>query len=119
MADNLHGEGERRIFSRMGADMDVLVWSRGKLLGRYRVRDLGLGGVFIDAGSQDLYPNDLAELAFPDGAVFRAVVIRHAEHGVGLMFHDHDEGSLDALRDLMLAAAPERSAPAETAQLRY
>jgi len=105
MAETFNGEAERRIFTRMRMDIDVLVRTRGRLLGRYRVHDLGLGGVFISAGSLDLYPNDLAELAFPEGGVFRAMVVRHEEQGVGLMFHDHDEESLDALRDAMVAAS--------------
>lgn len=122
MAEICDGEGERRIFTRVGTDIDVYVQSRGRLLGRFRVSDLGLGGVFIDARSLELYPNDFAELVFPHGGLFRAVVIRHTERGVGLMFQDHDEGSLDALREVMISAslpASGRSGRIEAAGLRF
>lgn len=105
MAKTVSGDAERRIFTRMRLDADVTVRVRGRMLGRCRIRDLGLGGVFLVAGSIDLYPNDLVDLTFPalisGRGVFRARVVRHAEQGVGLMFHDHDEASLDALREMM------------------
>lgn len=101
MAETVSGGVERRIFTRMRLDADVLIRVRGRTLGQCRVRDLGLGGVFFFAGGIDLYPNDLVDLTFSGGIVFRALVVRHAERGVGLMFHDHDEASLDALREMM------------------
>jgi hypothetical protein len=122
MAEARNGEDDRRIFTRVGTDIEVQVRSHGRLLGRHRVHDLGLGGVFIDARSLDLYPNDFVELVFHNGGIFRAVVIRHTDQGVGLMFHDHGEDSLDALREVMIAAslpAPGRSASAEVARLSF
>lgn len=121
MAETVSGEVERRIFTRMRLDADVLIRVRGRTLGRCRIRDLGLGGVFIVAGGIDLYPNDLVDLAFSGGVVFRALVVRHAEQGVGLMFHDHDEASLDALREMMaeIPRGAGRALLAEALSLRH
>lgn len=89
-----------------------MVRMKDRALGRFRTRDLDMGGVFVEAAEIELYPNDVAELRFPDaggkgkGHAFRAKVIRHASNGVGLMFHEHDEDSLAALRDVMLTVMP-------------
>lgn len=128
MAQTVSSDAERRIFTRMRLDAEVMVRVRGRTLGPCRVRDLGLGGVFVDAGGMDLYPNDLVDLTFPPvlpsifagNVVFRARVVRHAEQGIGLMFHDHDEASLDALREMMtgMPRGAGRAPPAAALSLR-
>lgn len=121
MADRTRNDTERRVFTRIRLGLEVAVRMKDRSLGRFRTRDLDMGGLFVEAGEIDLYPNDIAELAFPDAAgkgrghVFRAKVIRHAANGVGLMFHEHDEDSLAALRDVMLAAMPAADAYATIA----
>ncbi len=100
------------MFARIPSVFAVTVRARGRALGRFRTRDLNLGGLFMAGGDIELYPNDLVELAFPAAGgrgkdhVFQVTVVRHAENGIGLMFHEHDEESIAALRDVMLTAMP-------------
>lgn len=115
---NMSGGGsERRIFARMRIGLEVTIRARGGVLGNFRTRDLDLGGLFIETGEIELYPNDTVDLEFPGvgGRMFGAKVVRHASDGIGLMFHEHDEDSLAALRDLMLAAMPAADAYATIA----
>lgn len=112
MTDGAGNETERRLFPRTPSVFAVTVRARGRALGCFRTRNLDLGGLFMTGGEIELYPNDLVELEFPGadgkggGHVFQATVIRHAENGIGLMFQEHDEESLAALRDVMLTAMP-------------
>ncbi|MDR2876901.1 MAG: PilZ domain-containing protein [Chromatiales bacterium] len=121
MADTNVGGAERRIFARMRIGLEVRIDMKGSLVGRFHTRDLDLGGLFVEAGDIELYPNDVVDLAFfeIDGLsgdrMFRAKVVRHASDGVGLMFYEHDEDSLGALRDLMLEAMPAADAYATIA----
>jgi hypothetical protein len=109
------------MFARMRIGLEVaLVGGRG-VIGRYRTRDLDLGGLFVAGGEIELYPNDVVDLEFSGvggqggSRMFRARVIRHASDGVGLVFDEHDEASLAALRNLMLAAMPAADAYATIA----
>lgn len=121
MADMKGSGTERRIFVRMRIGLEVNIRMKDSMIGRFRTRDLDLGGLFVEAREVELYPNDVADLEFFEaggrsgGRMFRAKVVRHASDGVGLTFHEHDEDSLGALRDLMLAAMPAADAYATIA----
>lgn len=104
------GANERRLFGRIPLDVSVYVSVAGRVSGWGRIRDLGLGGAFIDAGDLELYPNDIARILFPGGVILRARVTRHAAGGLGLMFRDHDRHSLDRLR-ILVETLPGRVLP--------
>lgn len=112
MKNHGHRRTERRAFIRMRLGLDVTVAIDRRPVGRFRTRDLDLGGVFVESAGLELYPNDVIELGFPRaggkgrGHAFRARVVRSDEKGVALLFDEHDEASLAALRDVMVGAMP-------------
>lgn len=112
MTNHGYRKTERRAFTRMRLGIDVTVAVEGRPLGRYRTRDVDLGGVFVASASLELYPNDVAELGFAEAGgaardhAFRARVVRHDDGGVALRFEEHDAASLAALRDVMTGAMP-------------
>lgn len=91
---------------RLEAEISVQQWP----VGCFRVRDIDMGGLFVETRDADLYPNDVVDIVFigSNGAEsphnFRARVVRHSPDGVGLMFLDYDQASLGALLEVMVAA---------------
>ena len=109
---------EYRFYTRMPLRLHVELRTQSSSLGCHPVRDIDMGGLFVEirSGDLDLYPHDVVDLAFApfEGGAgerrrgLRARVIRHAPDGFGLMFLDFDQASLGALLDVM-ATANERS----------
>lgn len=98
-----------RFYARMPLPLEVELRTRHDRLGRFPVRDIDMGGLFVETDAVELYPNDVVEVDFVPGdgrrpKAFRARVVRHASDGVGLMFLDYDQASLGALFDVMVAA---------------
>ncbi len=83
------------------------------------LRDISLGGVFVDPGRKPLPVNAPVILSFSlnrrdriDYFRLHAMVVRATEAGAGLMFLDHDPESVRPLRDMLyeeLPAPPLRS----------
>nr|AQQ74509.1 hypothetical protein [uncultured bacterium] len=95
-----------RFYARMPLPIEVELRAHHLRPGRFVVRDIDMGGLFVESHDSDLYPNDVVEVAFVDGggARFRARVVRHTPEGVGLMFLDYDHVSLGALQEIVADA---------------
>jgi hypothetical protein len=105
-----HALRDHRFYARMPLPLEVELSVAQSRLGRFEVRDIDLGGLFVESRGVDLYPNDVVDVGLVqkgDEVVsrkFRARVVRHAPHGIGLMFLDYDQASLGALMDVMVTA---------------
>jgi hypothetical protein len=100
-----------RFYARMPLPLEVELRMHHDRLGPFPVRDMDVGGLFVETDQVELYPNDVVEVDFVPGGAgaarlrgFRARVVRHAADGVGLMFLDYDQASFGALLDVMVAA---------------
>jgi hypothetical protein len=105
---------EYRFYARMPLPLEAELRTRQSSLGRFSIRDIDMGGAFVEVRSDDvdLYPNDVVELLFAPiagdaadrGQGLRARVARVAPDGLGLMFIDFDQASLNALLEVMATA---------------
>ncbi|TPW18007.1 MAG: hypothetical protein FD130_440, partial [Halothiobacillaceae bacterium] len=80
------------------------------MVGGCRTRDIGLGGVYLEAGSGLLESGETVELLFklPSASseelhTLRAKVVRITEGGAGLMFRDFDAIAFRSLQKVMRA----------------
>lgn len=82
---------EHRCSIRKSLELQVLLYKHGLPVQSGITRDLGLGGVFIQAGAYQWRKNELLEIEFlsADGSPamrLRGVVVHLRGDGVGLMF---------------------------------
>ncbi len=99
---------ERRWTTRTQLNLDVDVRFTGGELAGCKTRDIGLGGVCLTEGGEQL-PNDAqVELIFKVNAssavqeyALRAKVVRLADDCVGLMFRDFDATAFRSLQKVM------------------
>ena len=108
---------EQRWSTRTPVKLDVDMAYDDKELEDCSTRDIGMGGVFLEAGSSLPSVDTMVELVFKVGPSdkrtkhkIKAKVVRVADDGVGLMFRDFDAGSFRALQEVLRytqgAAAP-------------
>lgn len=88
----------------------VDVFKRERFLGRCITRNMDVEGVFIEAPTIDLEPNDVVRLVFVvpgyercDCALIAGVARRDAD-GLGIMLFDHEHNALDMLRAAHLSS---------------
>ncbi len=98
---------EQRWSPRTRADLDVDLSFRGEIVSECKVRDIGMGGLFVEV--EKAYPRDtVVELKFKiqsDGQEtrhrIRATVARTSEQGLGMMFCDFDAGTFRSLQEVL------------------
>ncbi|HED40016.1 MAG TPA: PilZ domain-containing protein [Chromatiales bacterium] len=98
---------EQRWSPRTRADLDVDLSFRGEIVSECKVRDIGMGGLFVEV--EKAYPRDtVVELKFKiqsDGQEtrhrIRATVARTCEQGLGMMFCDFDAGTFRSLQEVL------------------
>lgn len=98
---------EQRWSPRTRADLDVDLSFRGEILSNCKVRDIGMGGLFIEVKKE--FPRDtVVELKFnlkADGQDtrhrLRATVARASDNGLGMMFCDFDAGTFRSLQEVL------------------
>jgi hypothetical protein len=87
---------------------------------RSKVRDISLDGMFVETGPIALHANTPVEVTVRpqkgntrEAYRLRALVVRVARDGAGLMFRDFDDARLRAARDLLRksSAAGETNRP--------
>jgi len=98
---------EQRWSQRRAVVLGVDVFDHGSLLVSCRSRDVGLGGVFLEAeGGQFKHDQDV-ELFFSlgeDGSTkhkLKAKVVRVFDQGAGFVFKDFDTSSFRSLQEIM------------------
>lgn len=112
----------RRDF-RYPIELDVELFSVGHRIGRFKTRDIGPGGLFIETGPRNLFLGHPVEVAFslstPPVRV-PGVVVRRTTAGIGIRFSVISRAMFDALDDLLSIDDFQRSAPAtaESSQTR-
>jgi hypothetical protein len=107
------GRVEHRYGSRtgIGAVVEIRCHDRQTLIGR--VRNVGLGGMFIELDREGLPLNLPVHLSFALEATGRrrscaadGIVVHREPGGCGVMFSDLDGDTLEALDDLLHGASP-------------
>jgi PilZ domain len=99
---------EHRWSKRKPIALDVLVHYRSFGVVRGKARDIGVGGMFVETGAITLNLNALVEVNVRTQKDvtdrpyrLRALVVRTAPHGAGLMFRSFDQASYGVLRELL------------------
>jgi len=98
---------EQRWSPRTRADLDVDLSFHGEVVSGCKVRDIGMGGLFIEV--QKVFPRDtVVELKFKIRAAgqdtkhrIRATVARACDGGLGMMFCDFDAGTFRSLQEVL------------------
>lgn len=99
---------EQRWSPRTRADLDVDLSFRGEVISGCKVRDIGMGGLFVEVEKE--YPRDtVLELKFKITADngqdtrhrLRATVARTSDSGLGMMFCDFDAGTFRSLQEVL------------------
>jgi PilZ domain len=81
-----------------------------------QLRNIGIGGMFVDTGKVDLPLNTLVNVAFALGReefCLPAMVVHRADNGTGIMFLESEPATIQTLRRALNAAmslTPERTA---------
>lgn len=99
---------ERRWATRTPIHVDVGIFYKGGEVGVRKTRDIGLGGVFLEAGELPLPLEAHVELIFllksgvqPRKHKIRAKVVRATGDGVGFMFRDFDAITFRSLQEVL------------------
>jgi len=99
---------EQRWSPRTRADLDVDLSFHGEVVSGCKVRDIGMGGLFIEI--EKAFPRDtVVELKFKIRAAagldtkhrIRATVARACDGGLGMMFCDFDAGTFRSLQEVL------------------
>ena len=92
--------------TRVNLDVDLLI--KGKEVGGCRTRDIGMGGAFVEVNSAFQADKAIVELIFKLGSgkhlsrhKIKAIIVRVAEDGVGLMFRDFDASAFRSLQEIL------------------
>ena len=92
--------------TRVNLDVDLLI--KGKELGGCRTRDIGMGGAFVEVNGDVHVEKSIVELIFKLGSgnqfsshKIKAIIVRVAEDGVGLMFRDFDASAFRSLQEIL------------------
>jgi len=100
---------ENRWSDRRELRLDVDVFRNGEKICTCQSRDVGLGGAFLDVNpANTMGQDDSVELVFhlmsgqtPIKHSLHARVVRIANDGVGLKFHEFDTGVFRSLQEIM------------------
>ena len=99
---------ERRWAKRTPVSLDVEVICQGKGAAACKALDIGLGGVFLEMGRDEVLPDSNVELMFLLGASsqrikhkIKARVVRTSAQGMGLMFRDFDATAFRSLQEVL------------------
>lgn len=100
---------EHRWSMRKPVASSVMVKSNSMGVIQGRVRDVSLGGIYVDTGNKPLDINSSVDLAFVESAepakrvcVVPAVVVRTTNEGAGLMFNRFAPSTFRMLQSLLL-----------------
>ncbi|HEY4732332.1 MAG TPA: PilZ domain-containing protein [Gammaproteobacteria bacterium] len=92
--------------TRVNLDVDLLV--KGKEIGGCRTRDIGMGGAFVEVSKDLQIEKAIVELIFKLGSSnqisrhkIKAMIVRVAQDGVGLMFRDFDASAFRSLQEIL------------------
>jgi len=103
---------EHRYAARRALRLDVDLYRRDELLGRFKTRNINDGGVFIETGALGLRRNDVMKVSFVTDSTgnqqrrsLKAMVVHRSTDGTGMMFFGADSTSLQARKVLMDLAA--------------
>lgn len=104
---------ERRWATRTPIHVDVGIFYKGGEVGMRKARDIGLGGVFLEAAELPLPLEAHVELIFmlrsagkPIKHKIRAKVVRATADGVGFMFRDFDAITFRSLQEVLRYREP-------------
>jgi hypothetical protein len=103
---------EHRYATRKPLRLDVDVYHRDELLGRFKTRNINDGGVFVETGTHRLRRSDVVRVSFVTGrspdlprSSLKAMVVHRTGNGAGMMFLGVDSASLQTRRALVDLAA--------------
>jgi len=92
--------------TRVNLDVDLLI--KGKEVGGCRTRDIGMGGAFVEVNKDFQAEKAIVELIFKLGSgnhfskhKIKAIIVRVANDGVGLMFRDFDASAFRSLQEIL------------------
>lgn len=92
--------------TRVNLEVDLLV--KGKEVGGCRTRDIGMGGAFVEVSEDFHAEKAIVELIFKLGSGdhysnhrIKAIIVRVANDGVGLMFRDFDASAFRSLQEIL------------------
>ena len=98
---------EQRWSQRRSVSLSVDVLDHGSLITTCHSRDVGLGGVFLEADKDCFMKNQLVDLCFFLGEdnsvkhILKAKVVRVLNGGAGFKFKDFDTSSFRTLQEIM------------------
>ena len=112
---------EHRCSVRKPFEFQLLIYKNGLPVQSSFSRNLGLGGVFIRAGSSEWRKNERLEVEFlgcgKAGMRLPAMVVHQSARGVGLMFDGISGEQRRALRALLFSTDHDRESPASDASV--
>ena len=112
---------EHRCSVRKPFEFQLLIYKNGLPVQSSVSRNLGLGGVFIKAGTSAWRKNECLEVEFlgcgKAGMRLPAVVVHQSARGVGLMFDGISGEQRRALRALLFSTDHDRESPASDASV--
>lgn len=98
---------EHRFFSRKRIILDINLFHGGQYLGCFGLRNIGLGGLFIETGPIDLSPNMAVEVGLPindeepETGSMKGLIVHRSDEGVGIMLTDHEPSDIRTIGRLM------------------
>ena len=106
---------EHRCSVRKPAEFQLLIYKNGLPVQSSVSRNLGLGGIYIRAGTSQWRKNECLEIEFlgcgKAGIRIPAVVVHQSENGVGLMFDGMTGEQRRELRVMLFSAEQDRESP--------
>ncbi len=108
---------EHRCSVRKPVEFQLILYKHGLPVQSGNCRNLGLGGIFIEAGTYAWRKNEYLEVEIvgnhaQPGMRLPAVVVHHCERGAGLMFDAMSGEQRRTLRSLLFGQADEQPARA-------
>jgi len=112
---------EHRCSVRKPFEFQLLIYKNGLPVQSSVSRNLGLGGVYIKAGTSEWRKNECLEIEFlgcgKSGMRLPAVVVHQSAQGVGLMFDGISSEQRRELRVLLFSAEHDRESPVTDASV--
>ncbi len=103
---------EHRCSVRKPVEFQLLIYKNGLPVQSSFSRNLGLGGVYIKAGTSEWRKNECLEIEFlgcgKAGMRLPAVVVHQSAQGVGLMFDGISSEQRGALRAMLFSTEHDR-----------
>ena len=107
---------EHRCSVRKPVEFHLLIYKNGLPVQSSVSRNLGLGGIYVKAGTSQWRKNECLEIEFlgcgKPGLRLAAVVVHQSAHGVGLMFDGMSGEQRRELRAMLFSTQHDSESPA-------